>query len=127
VRIVAGWPPNRQQIVDALGDAPATAVYAYGDAIYSPSGSKTLPLHLVVHEQTHLAQQRRAGGVEAWWRLYLSDGGFRLEQEVEAYRAQLGAMNRQERRRLRCKLARDLAGPMYGHVVAYERALELLA
>jgi hypothetical protein len=125
VRIVRGWPPNRAAILAALGDAPAGAVYAYGDTIYSPSGGE-ISLHLLAHEAEHLRQQDACGGPEAWWDRYLAAPAFRLEQEVAAYRAQLNAMNRSTRRQLLPKLARDLSSAMYGRVVAYQDALRLL-
>lgn len=85
---------------------------------------------LIEHETTHSRQQTQMGA-GPWWSRWLDSPEFRLEQEVEAYRAQyrfacgLGA-SRQVRRRLLRQLAKDLSGPMYGHIVTLAGALELL-
>lgn len=43
---------------------------------------------LLAHERTHCEQQRRIGTFRFWW-CYLTDPGFRLHSELEAYRVQL--------------------------------------
>ena len=42
----------------------------------------------LAHEQTHAAQQREIGTLRFWW-LYLRSDAFRLQVEVEAYKAQI--------------------------------------
>jgi hypothetical protein len=127
VRVVRGYPPNIAEIRARLKPGPRT-VFAYGDVVYSPS-SWTLPPDLLAHEAVHSQQQRRAGGPEAWWRRYIDEPQFRLDQEVEAYRAQLAAaspLQRAERRRLLARIVRDLSGPLYGNLVSSDRARALL-
>jgi len=128
VRIVRGFPPNIDAIRARLNPGPR-AVYAYGDTIYSPSGTN-LPPDLVRHEETHFAQQQRIGGPDAWWEKYLSDPAFRLEQEIEAYRAQyemLALLSRKERRQRLAHICKSLSSAMYGRLVTAEQARALIA
>ncbi len=60
-------------------------IITYGDTVYSK-----FPLSddLKIHEDVHVKQQA-AYGPEAWWDRYLIDSFFRLDQEMDAYKAQL--------------------------------------
>jgi hypothetical protein len=125
--IVKAFPPNIDDIRARFNPPPGT-VFAYDDTIYSPH-SATLPAELVAHERIHFGQQARAGGPKAWWRRYLDDPAFRLEQEVEAYRAQyrlVAQLARPERRRRLAHICATLASGMYGRLVTKEQARELV-
>jgi hypothetical protein len=127
VDVIKGFPPNYDEIKARFAVRPTT-IYAYGDTIYSPS-TVDLPADLIAHEQVHFAQQKRAGGPDAWWRRYLDDPQFRLSQEVEAYRAQyqlLKAMPRADRRRRLAHICGLLASGMYGRLVTKEQARALV-
>lgn len=85
-----------------------------------------------VHEETHLRQQSRIGDA-LWWEYYIGDPKFRLEQEIEAYKAQADYIRSHptlytfpERRFRIQKMAELLSGPLYGNLVTYEFARELL-
>lgn len=126
-RIVTGYPPNYAEIKKRF-NPPIGTVYAYGGVIYSPHSSK-LPADLVAHEEVHFGQQAAAGGPDVWWRRYLDDPEFRLEQEVEAYRVQyatLEALPRKERRRRLADICKTLASGMYGSIVTKEQARRLV-
>lgn len=128
VRVVKGYPPNYAEIKAAFRPHPNT-VFAYGDTIYSPS-SVTLSADIVEHERVHFAQQLRAGGAEEWWQRYIADPSFRLEQEIEAYRAQYAtaaALPRADRRRLLARISKTLASALYGSLVTKEQARRLIA
>lgn len=45
-------------------------------------------LPLLAHERAHQAQQKRTGTLVFWYR-YLTDKGFRLSVEAEAYKVQI--------------------------------------
>ncbi len=103
-------------------------VIAVGDTIYAKDD---MPQSLIVHEVTHLEQQKKIG-VEKWWNQYLNDGKFRLDQELEAYRAQAQHIkndpktSRQVYRSTVSWLAKGLSGSMYGNIISYEEALRLI-
>lgn len=120
------YPPNFAEIVAVMGDSSRRAVFAYGDAIYAPTGRQPTP-DMVAHEETHLRQQADSGGAVAWWDRYLADRAFRLEQEVEAYRAQIAScVGRELRRAVSRHCVASLAKPMYGNLVSSAEAKKLL-
>lgn len=87
---------------------------------------------LFEHELTH-SNQQKVVGIEMWWRLYIENDDFRLRQEVEAYRNQIKwmkkhteVMSRDIRRQRIDSCAKQLSGPMYGNIVTYKKAKELL-
>lgn len=128
MKITQGYPPNYDDICKVFNiRGRAGIVFTYGDTIYIPGGMQ-LPSHLLAHEKVHIEQQTKMGA-EKWWKKYLVDSEFRLDQEVEAYRAQYKAMfalQRSMRRIIFRKLCNDLAGPMYGYVVSNEEAARLI-
>lgn len=129
-KIVVGKPPNYERIVAAFGPLPETVIFAWGDTIFVQDKifADSFPPELVAHEGVHSRQQAASGGPEAWWERYLTDARFRLDQEIEAYRAQIAFQpNRAARRNCLREVAGDLAGPMYGRIVNKQQALELLA
>ena len=119
---------------------PKHTVWTYGNTLYNPGGIY-VPDHLMAHEQTHSVQQERyrapeapstvnlatvktafdhaAGdGPDGWWKRYLIDPEFRLEQELQAYAMQYafycqGHKDRNDRFRFALQLARSLSGPLY--------------
>lgn len=134
MKIVHGWPPNLGQILAVFPGLPRGVIFTYGDEVYIPEGG-FLTRELVAHEGVHVAQQARyEGGPAAWWTMYLADTRFRLEQELEAHRAEYREFlkedpppSRPRRRRLLKLVARRLAGPLYGNLVTLEQAKELIA
>lgn len=67
-------------------------IFAWGDTIYQPFNRVTLGSELLAHEALHgLRQGLRP---EDWWRLYIDDPLFRLDEEVAAHRAELHERNR---------------------------------
>lgn len=81
------YPPNFDTICAFLPAvlADKEAIFAYKDRIYNPYHLEITP-DREDHEQVHLKQQNNQP--EEWYRRYLSDSKFRLEQELEAYRKQ---------------------------------------
>lgn len=123
-----GHPPNYEEIchyIPAVRKQP-NVIFTYGDVIYVPQRGRPLPYHLMVHETTHRYQHEEAGGPELWWSRYLRDKEFRLDQEVKCYRRQWGAMTSRERQEHLHGIAKDLSGPMYGNLVTYEEAVDLI-
>lgn len=127
MKILQSYPPNIDQIKEHFNPSP-TAVFTYAPNIYSPS-TIDLPIHLQVHEQMHLSQQ--GDNPQDWWDNYIKDPQFRLDQEVEAYRAQYKKLsnNMKNLTKLERELAFliiDLSGPMYGYMVSLKEAKELI-
>jgi hypothetical protein len=61
-------------------------IFTYGDTAYCKDGG--MSPDLVVHEKVHMKQQLEIGK-DIWWDKYFADPNFRLEQELEAYGAQV--------------------------------------
>lgn len=104
-------------------------VFTVGDTIHS---AVEIPRDLMVHELTHVRQQRAfEGGYEEWWNRYLEDEKFRYSQELEAYRNQwkwieTNVKDRNKAFRLFMQIAQLLSGEMYGKMVTLSEAKEAL-
>ena len=131
------FPPNYNEI---LAKFPAVkgkpVVFAYGDILYNPTGAE-ISSDLRVHEETHSQQQKDfRGSVEMWWKEYLSNPEFRLDQEAKAYRAQYifymkenggqKSRGRQVRRTFLHKISTDLSSSLYGKICSYDYARKLI-
>lgn len=94
----------------------------YGDTCHS---KYPLSEDLKVHEETHVRQQT-IWGPEEWWRKYLSDKKFRLEQEIEAYQNQAEWIKTNSpanyRRIALNQIAKDLSSGLYGNICTYLEA-----
>lgn len=120
-------PPNIIALSQKFGVKwESGLIVAYGDTIHC--AQQPISENKIAHELVHLRQQSKIG-LEEWWDRYYKYPEFRLEQEIEAYRAErdiLKTMNRSERRRITSKNAKDLSSAMYGNLISYETALNLL-
>jgi hypothetical protein len=70
-------------------------------------------------------------GKDAWWREYLSNPRFRLEQEAEAYGEQYKFFcdhrkDRNQRSKFCMELASQLSGPLYQLAVSHSQARALI-
>lgn len=129
MEIVNQFPPN----IDAIRrrfemSGFPTAVFAYGDTLYNPTGIE-IPADLMAHEETHQKQQA-IYGLQDWWTRYLQDDAFRLGQEVEAYQAQVKYAQRnyprEHKRWLLNEIVRNLSSKLYGKIVTKSQAKELI-
>lgn len=109
--------------------------WAYGDTIYNPGGIVIRP-DILAHEEQHGVQQAaHEGGKDGWWKQYLSDPRFRLEQEADAYGVQYKWFckrykDRNERNRFLLMISAQLSGPLYQVAVSHIQAramIEVLA
>lgn len=104
-------------------------IFTIGNVIYH---KKDLTDDLEVHERTHVSQQLSyPGGKWAWWDKYLEDPGFRLSQELEAYRRQCRYARSNYKNREKVNLviqnsAMALSGKMYGELVDFNKAIDLI-
>jgi hypothetical protein len=115
IRFKRGLPPN---IIEIAAHFPLSGdeIFTYGDTIYTPA---QLSRSLVAHEKVHIKQQLGMGP-EAWWDRYLEDPQFRLEQELEAHRAEYKAGGKLS------EIAERLASPLYGGLVSEDEAREMI-
>ena len=124
-------PKIYQKLAEKFGvDWDNNLIITYGDTIHCKI--KNLEPHVIIHEEVHIKQQKEYGVAE-WWNRYIDDEVFRLSQEVEAYKKQVNYirehtedMNRQRRRIWLKQIAIWLSGPMYGNLLTYEKAVEVL-
>ena len=128
MNVVKAYPPNIEKIKKVFPIQKNT-VFTYGDTLYAPGIDFKIPPDLLIHEQTHTIQQ--AGDPEAWWDKYLVDPTFRYQQELEAYRNQYRFIckfvkGRNERFHHLRTLAQDFASPLYGSIVGFLEATELI-
>lgn len=127
--IIEGYPPNIADIIQKFGNVvwQRDTVFTYGNTIYNPRGHK-LPPDLIEHEKMHILQQ--SGDPQSWWKKYLEDNQFRLEQEVEAYGRQyaftMKHYGRNDRRLVLKHIIKTLSGPLYGHIIDPDSAKNLI-
>lgn len=129
MNIVVGPPPNHQIILDTFKlHGRRGILFCYGGTIYDPHGVGVHPSK-VPHEKVH-SERQRAAGVEAWWDRYLVDVTFRFDEELPAHVAEYawfeGLPRNQRRIHLR-NIARNLAGPLYGHMLTVHEAKRLIS
>lgn len=101
---------------------------AYDGKIYC---SKKPSQDSIVHEETHLEQQKRIGGSDIWWEKYLHEKEFRLAQELEAYGRQFRFMDKHYNNKRWIEMAKDfhiksLCSPQYGEMISVEEAKRIL-
>ena len=129
MQIEKDYPPNYDRICECI---PAvrkkrTIVFTYGPILFNPGGNPISP-DLKAHEMTHTHQQ--GADPDGWWERYLVDTEFRLLQELEAYRAQYAHAKRfyeaKHYKWLLKNLARDLSSPMYGKLVDFSKARDMI-
>lgn len=127
MKIINRYPPNIQEI-EMILPVNDQNVFSYYPDIYVPSG-KELDPDLLLHENIHLEQQK-ATGVENWWRKYLSDSQFRLEQELAAFSAQLAYGKKIYPVKTSDKMKHDfavlLSGKQYQTGLTYQQAENML-
>lgn len=128
MKIIKERPPIYDAICSIIGKPPDTAIFAYGDTIYNPSGAD-IPDDIIKHEEVHEKQQ----GEDPldWWKKYLRDEDFRLDQELEAYGVQYRYIHntikdREVRRKYLFSFAHILSSEMYGGIVDFDRARQLI-
>lgn len=121
MKVIKDFPPNFDDICLAIPDVrdKEGVVFTYGDTIYNPYGGDVQD-HLDIHESIHYKQQSEIG-IEEWWRRYLTDEKFRLDQEVEAYQEQYRFVFKKYGRIVATNFLRDIANDLsseiYGNIL----------
>jgi signal peptidase I len=127
MKIVKGYPPNIEEIKKKFVTGKGT-IYTYGEIIYVPSGKSPVE-NVKVHERVH--QKQQGNDPAGWWKKYLLNGEFRLNQEVEAYRKQFKFFieknhSLQEQMKFLDHISFILSSALYGNIVDYKKAVELI-
>jgi hypothetical protein len=125
-KVVKAYPPNYAVIRAAFPwiRARSNVVFAHGERIYNPSGQVLSPA-LWAHERVHCARQLESD-VANWWKRYISDRDFRLEEEVLAHRAEWQYLVQHGTARERIDVVKRLTLPMYKFGLTEMQALELI-
>jgi hypothetical protein len=127
MKIIFDRPPLFDEIDARFHIAGQPVIFAWGERIYNPQRIHIGP-ELMAHETVHGLQQ--GNDIEGWWRRYIDDTAFRLEQEIPAHQAELRVLwetgNRQDRRRALKRTASRLAAPLYGRMITPARARQIL-
>lgn len=121
-------PKNWDTLESQFGVKWGDVIVTYYPEIHC---EKDISAQKVHHESVHLVQQQDFG-VENWWAKYMEDKAFRLEQEVQAYKAEIDWIKKQDfnrvyRRLLLDRIYTDLSSSIYGHLVTYEEAKKILS
>lgn len=128
MEVVHQFPPNIEKISQVFNLSGFNPVFTYGNKLYNPTRGQ-IPSDLMAHEEVHEKQQAKMGP-DNWWKLYLENKGFRLEQETEAYRKQYeyakANYNRQQRIALYHEIIKHLSSALYGNLVSIKQAKELI-
>ena len=119
------FPPNIKEIKKYF-NLPENVVFTYRNILYNPSGV-LIDDFLHCHEFIHSQQQ--GDDPDDWWNKYFTDKHFRLDQELEAYRAQyqkvkLKINDRNGLHKYLFNLAADLSSEMYGNLISFSVAME---
>jgi hypothetical protein len=131
MNLIHDYPPNYQDIIKVFPAVASikTVIFTYGNYVYYPGKIKSIVEHLKVHERTHRKQQ--GDDPAGWWKKYLADPKFRLDQEVEAYRNQYQFYkgrnhNLKEQVSFLGHIADDLSSEIYGGIISRAEAIDLI-
>jgi hypothetical protein len=146
MRIIRDRPPLFDEIDAALKVRGKPIIFAWGDRVFIPTGSPTLPPSLLAHERIHgdrqlvfedgfmctgFAAREPEDRIAAWWRRYIADIAFRREEEELAHIAEYRhlcehAGGRNDRRRHMAVVAAKLSSPLYGPLMGKAAARKVL-
>jgi len=117
IEIVNEKPPIWDEVHKHFDIDDNDTFYTYGDKIYNPAG-RYVPDHIIEHESVHARQQKEIGGPDIWWKKYIEDDAFRMDQELEAYGRQYWFYcyhegDRNKRAKFLWAIASHLSGPTY--------------
>lgn len=132
MKVIIGPPPLFDEIVAVFPMARhAGVIFTFGDTVFNPSDVE-IPAQLMCHESVHAQRQgTKQGEILTWWRRYLVDPQFRVEEELLAHRAEYRAFKGMVRDREKVaqtleQIAARLSGPLYGGVMTHAQARRLI-
>lgn len=122
------YPPMIDEIDREFDVRGKPVIFCWGGIIYNPMGVVVTP-ELEAHEGVHsLRQGRKPGDIEAWWKEYIANPTFRLEEELPAHKAEYkkfcqSHQDRNARSRFLMTVASKLAAPLYGNLLSTRDAM----
>lgn len=150
--VVRARPPMYEEIVKVFPEATGEGViFSWGRVIYNPT-SAVITQALHEHECIHSVQQiglldphrdprgpmpdeearaREDVAIREWWKRYLVDAVFRLEQELPAHIAEYRAYRKRHGdphkvARYLDQVAHKLSSPLYGGIISVREARDAL-
>lgn len=128
MRVVCDHPPIFDEINAAFDLRGKKVIFAWGATIFNPNGAVVSP-DLVAHEKIHC--MRQGNDIEGWWRRYIDEARFRLDEEIPAHCAEYQHLyengNRQQRRQALKIVSKKLAAPLYGRLIKPNEARKILS
>lgn len=130
MRVISERPPMFDEIDARFRIAGKPIIFAWGDVIYNPAGI-AIPPHLMAHEEFHGWRQTQWTSIEQWWKDYIDNDAFRLEEEILAHQVEYRTLlrvssNRRARRGYLKQTAKRLAAPLYGRMITLAKARKVL-
>lgn len=137
MRILIERPPLWEEINAKFNVEGQSVIFAWGDTIYNPEGvkvSRELHAHEEIHGERQLAYPAASSSpgepedhVVEWWKRYIEDPKFRLEEELPAHRAEYQAFckrhgDQKSRAKMLTLIAAKLTSPLYGSLITLEDA-----
>lgn len=131
MRVVHAPPPLFDEIIAAFPQATRPGVlFCWGDKIYATGPPRSIGFEFQAHEQVHC--DRQGADPATWWRRYIAEPAFRLEEELPAHIAEFKSLCEQHsyrwvskramRRTFAAHVARKLAAPLYGNLISVDDA-----
>lgn len=118
-------PPLWDEIDAAFNVVGKPVIFAFGGIIYNPENGK-ITRELMAHEEIHGQRQGpTADDCFVWWRRYIQDRGFRLQEEIPAHQAEYRAYCKRHgsgRDKYLDFAASKLAAPLYGNLITIPQA-----
>ena len=121
-------PPIYETLRDKFGvDWDSGLIIAFDGRIHS---KETPQPQKIIHEEVHLKRQNKIGN-EVWWKLYIENEKFRLDEEILAYMAEAKFLKKNIKDRellfhLKRELAYNMSNEMYGNIISLREALSIL-
>lgn len=130
MQIIRAHPPNFEEIASVFDVRGKPVLFAWGGAIYAPV-SCNVPPHIIAHESVHGHRQLQFPQIAGWWRRYLHDEEFRLEEEKLGHIAEYQHLvdhssGRTERRRHLSHVAGRLSSALYRYKITKDEARRVL-
>lgn len=135
MKIIKAFPPNFSDIAAHFPVKGHTGIlYAFGELLYNPSGYNLMPW-LIDHEEVHgkrqlstyLCDSPSPDSVLRWWRRYMNNPRFRLNEEILAHQAEWKSYlkhtsNKTQQQFYLAQMVERLSGPLYGKLITPSEA-----